>query len=84
MIPHPVKPATYKEEMRPLLPGNKLLMWNWAKWYVMPPKPKMTAPAGRPLKPPSFEQAIRMRPSMLSNVPVSHRHDVYAESMREV
>lgn len=29
----------------------------------------MTAPAGKPLKPPCEEQPIKMRPSMFSSVP---------------
>ena len=35
----------------------------------MPPNPRMTAPAGNALKPFCDEQAIRTRPSILSNVP---------------
>jgi len=69
MMAEPVKPARKMEEMRPRRRGYRLVMWSWERWKHMPPAPKSTAPAGRPLKAFVLEQPSRMRAVMFVNDP---------------
>lgn len=75
MIPHPVKPATKTEEMRPRCLGKSAEMWNCAKWKVMLPRPRMIAAGMKAFTPlplsglPLDEKPKRSRPSMLRKTP---------------
>ena len=72
MAPQPVKPATSRLEMKPLLLGNRLDMWNCDRWNVMPARPRMTAPGARALKSCELEQASRISASTFKKVPAWH------------
>ena len=76
MAPQPVKPATRRLEMKPRLRGYRLEMCSCDRWKVMPARPRMTAPAGRPLKSWVLEQPSKMRPTMFSIVPDRGRNNM--------
>ena len=58
--------------MKPRLRGNRLDMWNWDRWNVIPASPRITAPGASALKSCELEQASRMSARTLRNVPAAH------------